>query len=279
MSSTETPQFATMDYNQEWSNDGGWNNEGLNNVSRAPWQDPWAQGQSSQGTQDPWANSPGQVSSMTAKPDAKNILKSNPFRALSEEEEEEDKNMKKTISMSDLITANKWREQIKEQRRLRKLRTNIEPVSSEEAPAPPMASQARAKKPRFCGTFVADQSCSGHAGAPCGCRSNTLSIMEVHEPPEERSVNNVGNHNGWKEIEVTIDSGACDTVMPISSCTEIPLHESEKQKNGMEYEVANGQTIPNEGERHCLMMTSGAESPKKIVFQVADVHKALLSIT
>ena len=27
------------------------------------------------------------------------------------------------------------------------------------------------------------------------------------------------------------------------------------------------------------MMTSGAESPKKIVFQVADVHKALLSIS
>ena len=42
---------------------------------------------------------------------------------------------------------------------------------------------------------------------------------------------------------------------------------------------ANGATIANEGERHCLMMTMGARSPKRITFQVADVHKALLSVT
>ena len=47
----------------------------------------------------------------------------------------------------------------------------------------------------------------------------------------------------------------------------------------MEYEVANGASIPNEGERRCLMMTKGASLPKRITFQVADVHKTLLSIT
>ena len=45
----------------------------------------------------------------------------------------------------------------------------------------------------------------------------------------------------------------------------------------MEYEVANGETIKNGGERHCLLMTMGAHAPKKIVFQVAGIHKALLS--
>eukprot|EP00974_Lingulodinium_polyedra_P057220 5504892-Lingulodinium_polyedra.AAC.1 len=84
---------------------------------------------------------------------------------------------------------------------------------------------------------------------------------------------------GWKEIEVTIDSGACDIVMPISMCADIPVQESQKQRECMEYEVANGETIANEGERRCLLMTMGAKTPKKIVFQVADVHKALLSIT
>ena len=43
--------------------------------------------------------------------------------------------------------------------------------------------------------------------------------------------------------------------------------------------MANGQSIPNEGERWCMMMTRGAPGPKRITFQVAEVHKALLSIT
>ena len=54
---------------------------------------------------------------------------------------------------------------------------------------------------------------------------------------------------------------------------------SERQGDKMEFEVASGETIPNEGERHCLLMTLGAKTPKRITFQVADVRKALLSIT
>ena len=67
--------------------------------------------------------------------------------------------------------------------------------------------------------------------------------------------------------------------MPISLCSDIPLRESEQQRSGLEYEVANGQAIPNEGERRCLMMTRGATGPKRVTFQVTEVHKALLSIT
>lgn len=45
----------------------------------------------------------------------------------------------------------------------------------------------------------------------------------------------------------------------------------------MSYEVADGGEIPNLGERKCLMLTPGCHFPKKIIFQVADVHKPLLS--
>ena len=83
----------------------------------------------------------------------------------------------------------------------------------------------------------------------------------------------------WREIEVTVDSGACDTVIPTEECKEIKIHESAQSKAGMEYEVANGETIPNLGERRCLMMTENSTTPKRIAFQVADVHKALLSVT
>ena len=48
---------------------------------------------------------------------------------------------------------------------------------------------------------------------------------------------------------------------------------------GMEYEVANGATTPNLGERKCDMITQGSMRVKPITFQVADIHKPLLSIS
>ena len=47
----------------------------------------------------------------------------------------------------------------------------------------------------------------------------------------------------------------------------------------MKYEAANGAPIANLGERRCLIRTPGAWNEKEITFQVADVHKPLLSIS
>ena len=44
------------------------------------------------------------------------------------------------------------------------------------------------------------------------------------------------------------------------------------------YEVANGHNIMNEGEKRCIMMTSGSATPKGIVFQVSNIHKRLMSV-
>ena len=84
---------------------------------------------------------------------------------------------------------------------------------------------------------------------------------------------------GWVEIEVTADSGACDTVMPRDMCEGFPVHESEGSQKGKVYEVANGQMIRNLGERRLLMMTEGSMRAKGIKFQICDVHKALLSLS
>ena len=78
---------------------------------------------------------------------------------------------------------------------------------------------------------------------------------------------------------LTIDSGACDTVMPLSSCMSIPTVESAQSKAGMKYEVANGSDLPNLGEWTCIMLTPGSKVAKKMAFRVADVHKHLLSVT
>ena len=83
----------------------------------------------------------------------------------------------------------------------------------------------------------------------------------------------------WYEVELTADTGACDIVIPKDMCPGIPIVPSFQSINGMEYEVATGETIPNLGERRCEMWTEGASQPKAISMQVADVHKALLSLS
>ena len=47
----------------------------------------------------------------------------------------------------------------------------------------------------------------------------------------------------------------------------------------MEYEVAIGQSIPNLGERRSLVWTKNATEVKRMVMQVTDVHKGLLSLS
>ena len=83
----------------------------------------------------------------------------------------------------------------------------------------------------------------------------------------------------WMEIELTADSGACDTVIPENCCPSIRMVPSAASIIGIEYEVANSATIPTVGERHCLMWTESSEEVMGIVMQVADVHKPLLSLS
>ena len=62
----------------------------------------------------------------------------------------------------------------------------------------------------------------------------------------------------WIELEVTIDSGACISVLPIATCEGIDVIDNEFSRRGAEYEVANGATIPNLGGRRCEVMTVGS---------------------
>ena len=55
---------------------------------------------------------------------------------------------------------------------------------------------------------------------------------------------------GWQEIEVTADSGACETVMPAEMLEEVKTHPSPGSLKNKHYEVANGQAInKNRGRR------------------------------
>ena len=83
----------------------------------------------------------------------------------------------------------------------------------------------------------------------------------------------------WVLIDVIADSGACETVMPKNLCSNITLRESTQSKAGVEYEVASGKAVPKLGERHCEIFSEGAESSMMMHFQVADIHRPLLSLS
>ena len=77
---------------------------------------------------------------------------------------------------------------------------------------------------------------------------------------------------------MTVDSGASDTVVPPTVCRAAKLVKGDKF--GIEYEIANGETIENLGERQCLMRTAEGDSDASMEmrFQVVDVSKSLLSV-
>ena len=95
---------------------------------------------------------------------------------------------------------------------------------------------------------------------------------------EPESLNNVGAAE-WIMVEVIADSGACETVMPKTLCPNIRLRESAGSKAGTKYEVASGKSVPNLGERHCEVFCEGAAGSMMMHFQVADIHRPLLSLS
>ena len=77
----------------------------------------------------------------------------------------------------------------------------------------------------------------------------------------------------------SVQTPACDTVMPRKMCQGIAIQPSLQSMQCMEYEVADGNTIPNLGERRCIMWTDGAAEARQLNLQVADVRKALVSLS
>ena len=78
-------------------------------------------------------------------------------------------------------------------------------------------------------------------------------------------------------MDVTVDSGAADHVSNKEIEKGIEVRETEASKKGMSYRVANGETIPNRGEK---VLRGVTDTGKNIGFtaQITDVTKALCSV-
>ena len=153
-----------------------------------------------------------------------------------------------------------------------------QPLSNSKCPGrKPSSLLTKAGKPKRVeriGTAV-DKDCPIGSGLLTSCLGGLSTIQPKFRP----GLSVVRRPEEWIELEVTVDSGACVPVMPENMCEGINIFENDLVRAGAEYEVANGESIPNLGERRCEVMTVGSLAPKKIVFQIAAVHKPLLSIS
>ena len=82
----------------------------------------------------------------------------------------------------------------------------------------------------------------------------------------------------WEPIELAVDSGASETVIPDGTVKSVQLTPSDASKRGVQYEVANGERIPNLGQKSFQGITLDGQR-RGITAQVADVNKPLMSVT
>ena len=53
----------------------------------------------------------------------------------------------------------------------------------------------------------------------------------------------------WEEIELSLDSGATKSVVPETMSSSAPTQPGSASRRGVQYEVGNGERIPNEVEK------------------------------
>ena len=79
-------------------------------------------------------------------------------------------------------------------------------------------------------------------------------------------------------VEMLVDSGASETVVPPHAVSAVEVSPSEASRRGVMYEVANGSRIPNLGEEK-FRASSEEGHVRDLKAQVADTNKALLSVS
>ena len=101
-----------------------------------------------------------------------------------------------------------------------------------------------------------------------------LSPLATIEPEGLRPVTDAPE---WESIELAVDSGASETVIPEDMVRAASLQPSDASKRGVQYEVANGARIANLGQKSFNGVTD-AGVVRSVTAQVCDVNKPLLSV-
>ena len=105
-------------------------------------------------------------------------------------------------------------------------------------------------------------------------RASALIIFQTIEPEGVHVINTKGT---WEVIEMAVDSGATETVLPEDNLASIEVKEGLACRRGVNYEVATGVQMPNLGEKK-FEAVSEEGAVINITAHICDVNKALLSV-
>ena len=92
------------------------------------------------------------------------------------------------------------------------------------------------------------------------------------------SLNTVGRSDEWVQVSAIVDSGAAACVAPKTFAPQVAVCETEASKRGSCFYAANGDEIPNLGEKHVPMITAEGQAVR-MKYQVADVVRPLCSVS
>ena len=102
---------------------------------------------------------------------------------------------------------------------------------------------------------------------------NTDELLDMHN----LELNAVAENENLNDMWITIDSGASENVISEHMAPQVKLRPSQGSREGVRYVTANGETMPNNGEKHIQVMTD--EGHKCMLnMQVTDVKKPLMSV-
>ena len=86
------------------------------------------------------------------------------------------------------------------------------------------------------------------------------------------------DYQKYRKIQILVDSGAAENVLPPDLLPDYAVEEGEARKNGVRYMTADGNEIPNLGELNMpFRIFEGHKCGIK--FQLADVKRPQLSVT
>jgi hypothetical protein len=97
----------------------------------------------------------------------------------------------------------------------------------------------------------------------------------------EKSSQALVNTSDWQDVEfeVALDSGCTDNVCHPGDVPRYPIEPSMGSRHSQGFLVGNGARVPNEGQAHLSLQTSGPEANGiSTTFQIAKVSRPLMSV-
>ena len=93
----------------------------------------------------------------------------------------------------------------------------------------------------------------------------------------------IGEADTWRdmEVQVTLDSGCCKHVLPADAAPGYDIVDSPGSRQGRNFVVGNGETVPNEGQV-LLNLATGTDPGAEVMastFQMAELNRPLMSVS